>query len=427
MNRRWWVAFLLFAMTAINYVDRVALSLAAKPISVEFGLTPVQLGALFSSFLWTYTLALIPVGFLVDRFGAKRVAGFGLALWSVATACTGMVGSLGGLLTTRLAMGAGEATTNPAGARVIREWFPASERGTANAIFNSGAFAGPAICAVVVGSLLDRVGWRASFLVAAGLGLLWLLVWVPLYGSPERVGWLLPVERDAILQQRQMARSDLSDRSGVAGLLSLLRTRTMWGLIIAQGCSAYCSYLFLSWLPSYLQTAKHLTIARSGLFTAVPYLLAMVLCIAIGRVSDRVLRDGRGGAGGRRFVIAVSMLSAALTIAAAPFASSTPMLLGTLTLALTGIAVNTSQLFALLSDLLPNPTDVGKAMGVMVVGGNLFGLIAPVLTGYVIAITGQYDRAFVLAGVFMLIGAACCMILARRPIGTDAVPLAAAG
>jgi MFS family permease len=423
MNRRWWIALLLFAMTAINYIDRVALSLAAKPIAVEFGLTSVQLGYLFSSFLWTYTLALIPMGVLVDRFGAKRVAGLGLALWSAATACTGLAGSLPILLSARLAMGAGEATTNPAGARIVREWFPAAERGTANAIFNSGAFAGPAICAVVVGAMLDTIGWRGSFLFAAGLGVIWLALWAPVYGAPERVRWLNPAEREMIVAQRQMARADVRAQSSAAGLLALLRTRAMWGLVIAQGCSAYCSYLFLSWLPSYLQTAKHLSIAQSGLFTAVPYLVAMILCIAIGRLSDRLLRGGRGGAGGRRFVIALSMLSAAATIAAAPFATSTPLLVGTLCIALTGIAVNTSQLFALLSDLLPDPAGVGKAMGIMVVGGNIFGLLAPILTGYVIALTGNYDRAFVLAGLLMLLGAACCLALARNEIQMGSVPL----
>jgi MFS family permease len=420
MNRRWWIALLLFLLTAINYIDRVALSLAAAPVAKEFGLTTVQLGYIFSSFLWTYTVALIPMGILVDRFGAKRVAGFGLVLWSLATACTGLASSLPALLATRLAMGAGEATTNPAGARIVREWFPAAERGTANAMFNSGAFAGPAICAIVVGSLLDTIGWRASFVAAALLGAVWLVAWWWIYQPPEQASWLNDGERNQIVAQRQMARADVQDQSSLASLAALLCQPAMWGLVIAQGCSAYCSYLFLSWLPSYLQMAKHLTIAHSGLFTAVPYLLAMVFCIAIGRLSDRIISRHRSSPGARRLIIALSMLCAACTITAAPFTDSTPMLLGMLTIALTGIAVNTSQLFALLSDLLPDPMNVGKAMGVMVVGGNLFGLLAPILTGYVIAATGSYDRAFLLAGLLMVTGATCCLALARNVIQVGA-------
>ena len=147
--RRGWISLLLFALALINYIDRVTLSFAATPIARDYGLSPVLLGYLFSSFLWTYTLFLLPMGLLVDRFGAKWVAGFGLGVWSLATASTGLAGSFAALLSTRLVMGAGEASSNPAGARVIREWLPVGERGLVNAIFNSGSYAGPAICALV--------------------------------------------------------------------------------------------------------------------------------------------------------------------------------------------------------------------------------------------------------------------------------------
>ena len=167
-KRRYWIALMLFSLAMINYVDRVTLSFAAAPISKEFGLSPVALGYLFSSFLWTYTILLIPMGMLVDRFGAKRVAGFGLALWSAATAATGIAWSFPSLLATRLLMGAGEATSNPAGARVVREWIPASERGITNAIFNSGSYAGPAICALAAGPIMAAFGWPALFLRPAG-------------------------------------------------------------------------------------------------------------------------------------------------------------------------------------------------------------------------------------------------------------------
>jgi ACS family glucarate transporter-like MFS transporter len=168
--RRGWVALLLFTLALINYIDRVTLSFAAGPITQEFGLSSVTLGYLFSFFLWTYTLFLLPMGSLVDRFGAKRVAGFGIGIWSLSTAATGLAWSFPSLLATQLFMGAGEASSNPAGARVIREWIPAGERGTLNAIFNSGSYAGPALCALVAGPIIAAFGWRALFFVAGGIG-----------------------------------------------------------------------------------------------------------------------------------------------------------------------------------------------------------------------------------------------------------------
>ena len=140
--RRAWVCVFLFTLTFINYTDRVALSVAAKPISTEFGLSPVEMGYLLSSFLWTYVLCLLPVGLLVDRFGGKAVNAGGIALWSVATICTGLSPSFWFMAGTRMVMGMGESTSWPASNRVIREWFPAAERGLANAIFGAGGAAG---------------------------------------------------------------------------------------------------------------------------------------------------------------------------------------------------------------------------------------------------------------------------------------------
>jgi len=189
-KKRVWIALMLFSLAMINYIDRVTLSFAAAPIAKEFSLSRVALGYLFSSFLWTYTVFLIPMGMLVDRFGAKRVAGFGIGLWSAATAATGIAGSFPSLLATRLLMGAGEATSNPAGARVIREWIPASERGMTNAIFNSGSYAGPAVCALVAGPIIASFGWPALFFAAGGIGFVWLACWLTWFARPEDAAWL---------------------------------------------------------------------------------------------------------------------------------------------------------------------------------------------------------------------------------------------
>ena len=310
MYRRGWIALLLFTLALINYIDRVTLSFAATPIAKEYGLSPVLLGYLFSSFLWTYTLFLLPMGLLVDRFGAKRVAGFGLAIWSVSTAATGLAGSFPALLTSRLVMGAGEASSNPAGARVIREWIPAGERGLVNAIFNSGSYAGPAICALAAGPIIALYGWRALFFIAGSIGVLWLVCWLIWFDRPERASWLGETERAKILAERSIATTATGDTAPKPGLRQLLGSgTTLWGLALTQGCNVYSQYLFLTWLPSYLQQSKGLTLAKTGLFAAIPYAVAVVLCIAIGRLSDRFLRGDVGG-GKRRFVIAGAMILA---------------------------------------------------------------------------------------------------------------------
>ena len=418
MPRRGVIALFLFTLTAINYIDRLALSMAAKPIAAEFQLSPVQLGYLFSSYLWAYVLVSIPMGMLVDRFGAKRTAAVGIAVWSAATACTGFGISYVMLMASRFVMGGGEAVTNPCGARVVREWFPAAERGTVNAVFNAGAFAGPALSALIVGYLIQVAGWRIAFVAAGAIGFVWLAAWWRWFEAPERVSWLSAAERETITATRGMVSAMLVDRHTGSGLLALLRTRTLWGLALIGGADAYCSYLFLSWLPSYLQTARHLSLGTTSVYTAVPYATAFVISIGMAQVSDRFLKGSGVNTGRRRYFIAFSSLTATLLIASVPFVASVPVLLGMISVAIGCIATNTSQVFALTNDLLPNPKDIGKAMGFEVAAANVIGFTSPIVTGYVIASTGTFNTAFVIAGAVMLLGTTSALFIANRPMRT---------
>lgn len=413
--RRGWIAVFLFSLAMVNYMDRIALSIAAKPIAEEFHLTSVGMGYLFSSFIWSYALFLIPVGLLIDKFGVKRVGGIGIFIWSLATALTGAASSFAGLLTARLVMGAGESVSNPVGAKVIREWIPSTERGTITAIFNSGSYAGPAICSVVLATLVALFGWRMSFVIAGAIGFVWLVAWYVFYDKPERVKWLSMAEREHIVQTRTSAEANGSVPL-TYGLKRLLKTPTLWGLAITQGCNVYTQYLFLTWLPSYLQEVRHLTIAKSGLFTAIPYAVAVVLCIVIGKLSDQYLKNGSGAASGkRRNVIALSMIVASC-ILLIPFVDDIALLVLIFSLTLAGIASTTSLNFSLLNDLLPSSGDVGRAMAFVVVGGNVFGMLAPVITGYVISATGSYNWAFVIAGGLLVTGAIVSMSMTRKPM-----------
>src|SRR5208282_3915713 len=188
--RRGWIYVLMLTLVTINYMDRSALAVVAQKIRGEFNLSPVEMGYLFSSFLWTYVVCLLPVGIMLDRFSARNINSFGIALWSLAMAATAGVWNFGTLLLTRLVMGAGEATSIPSCGRIVREWMPSQERGVASVIFSAGSFLGPAIGAVVVAAITSVWGWRAAFVILGALGFVWLacnLIW---FDRPERVSWL---------------------------------------------------------------------------------------------------------------------------------------------------------------------------------------------------------------------------------------------
>jgi ACS family glucarate transporter-like MFS transporter len=419
--RRGWISLFLFSLAMINYVDRVALSVASKPIAQEFGLSPVAMGYLFSSFLWTYLVCLIPMGILVDRLGTKVVNAAGIGLWSAATMMTGVAWNFAALIGTRLAMGIGEATTFPAGGRVVREWIPAGERGLTNSIFLAGTQAGPAVGAIIVAWVISLIGWRGSFFFVGAVGGIWLVAWLLWFDTPERVSWLGDEERAKVLAERDADTKALAQRTKGTRVLDLLRTRTMWGLALAEGCAVYTQYLFLTWLPSYLQTTKQLSILKTGLFTAVPYAGAALLGIVLGRVSDRILERGEVSEGRRRRMGVVMMLSSAV-ILFTPFVDDIWVILALFTLSLTGMATAISLNFSLVNDLLRNPEDSGKAMSILIVGGNSFGITAPIVTGYVIQSTGSFNWAFGIAGLLLVAGATLLLTMTRDPIRIPATP-----
>jgi MFS family permease len=411
--RRGWVCVFLITLTTINYADRVALSVAATPIRTEFGLSQVQMGYLLSSFLWTYVLCLIPVGLMVDRFGGKIVNGLGIGLWSAATVMTGFATGYVFMIITRMVMGMGESTSWPASNRVIREWFPASERGLANGIFGAGSAAGPAIGAVVISYLIGSYGWRTGFVAAGSVGFVWLLAWILVFNQPERVRWLGATEREKILRERDGAPG--GEVGTGSPLLYLLKQRSVWGLFFTQGSEVYGGYMLITWLPSYLQQAKGLSLMDAGMLTAVPFGLASVFGVGLGWVSDRLLTPETVQRGRRRSMIAVMLLGISL-IVAVPLIDRLWIIITILAfvraLGIAGSALN----FALVTDLVRSRADIGKVTAITVVGGNSFGLAAPIVTGYIIGLTGSFDRAFVVAGLLPLAGAAATFLMTRKPI-----------
>lgn len=423
-RKRLIIYVMLFSLLLINYLDRVAISISGKSIAAELNLGPVALGYLYSSSLWIYILCLLPAGLLTDRFGTRRVIGLTIGLWSLCQMLGGFAGGLVSLIAARLGLGVFESPTNAAGNRVIREWAPRDERGAATSAFIMGSYAGPAVGAPLVAWLVTRVGWRESFVATGLLGLVWMAAWFMWFRQPEDARWLSDDERSHILTSRDMRAAQDAARASAAnapsiGLRGLLQLPTMWALALTQGCMTYTQYLFLSWFPAYLQTARGLTILRSGFYTAIPYAVTVVGCLLISVVADRLFDAQALKSGKRRFAVALFLLLSA-DILVAPSIGSTTLLIALFSSSMLASACAMSWNFALTNDLLRSSSDAGRAFALLTLGGNLFGIIAPIATGYVVSATGHFDTAFLIAGVLAVVGAAAVLCFARRPLGAPA-------
>jgi ACS family glucarate transporter-like MFS transporter len=414
--RRGWIYALLLALVTINYMDRAALGVVAAAVRGEFKLSPVEMGYLFSSFLWTYVICLLPIGIMLDRFSPRTINSAGIVLWSLAMAATAGVWSFGSLLVARLVMGAGEATSIPSCGRIVREWIPAQERGVANAFWSAGSFVGPALGAVVVATITASWGWRPAFVILGALGFIWLACNLLWFDRPEKVSWLTDDERRKIVSERSGGTPDeIGTHGSAAVVFELLKSPSMWGAMIAQAAGIYTLYLLLFWLPSYLQDTKHLTIMKTGLYTAVPWAIAVPVSIVLGIVSDRLLRRDTLLTGGRRGMVIFCVLLSAVVIFV-PFTNDTTLILTLFALSLSGINAAISLNLSLVTDLVHRASDVGKAIGLTILSGNIFGLLAPIITGYVVKGMGTYDWAFGIAGILLIIGALALATMTRSVI-----------
>jgi len=421
--RRGWIYALLLALVTINYMDRSALGIVAHSVREEFGLSPVQMGYLFSSFLWTYAICILPIGIMLDRFPARNINAVGIVFWSLAMMATAGVWSFATLIVARMVMGAGEATSIPSCGRIVREWMPAKERGVANVVWSAGSFVGPALGAVVTASIASAMGWRAAFIILGALGFIWLICNLLWFDRPEKASWLSDEERKKILSERSAGSPDAIGEQGSPGVvLELLKSRSQWGAMIAQASGIYTLYLLLFWMPSYLQDTKHLSILKTGIYTAIPWAIAVPVSIVIGLLSDRLLKNDTLLAGGRRAVVTACLLLSAV-IAFVPFTDDTTLIIALFAISLSGINATISLNLSLVTDLVHRASDVGKAISLTILSGNVCGLLAPIVTGYVVAGLGSYDWALWIAGILLVIGATAVGSMTRGVILPAAAPV----
>jgi ACS family glucarate transporter-like MFS transporter len=425
-GRFWIIAFLFFNMF-INYMDRINLSVAAPIISKLFKWDAGMMGWIFSCYLFTYMIFLIPWGRVTDRYGSRNVGAISMVLWSLGGMASGATVGFASMLAARLGLGIGEAASFPICGKVVRQWFPASERGLATAIFNAGTFAGPALSAPFVAWLILQTGWRMSFIITGVIGIIWAILWFKFFRAPGECTWLREGERNYLLSQTGApAKSAAAQQGPTKGALGLLLSRkTMWGQFITQGCCAYTMYLFLAWLPSYLVRERHMDLMKASWFTAMPYLLSVVFGILIGKLSDSLLTPEAVKQGKRRHLLIVFILLSSIVLLT-NVVSNQWVVVVLIAVALTSISSALTLNIAMCNDLVWDPSMAATALGFQILGGNSLGFLEPILTDYIVKTTGSFNSAFILAGCLLFLGAITSLTMTRKPLafGEDAKALA---
>ena len=273
---------LVAVATMINYLDRTLISVAAPAMSEELGLGAVAMGFVFSIFSWSYALAQVPGGLVLDRFGTRRVYFVSLTLWSALTALQGAAFSFWSLIVMRLGIGAAEAPCFPANSRILVSWFPQRERARANGVYSVGMYAGIAFLSPLLFWILVNHGWRALFFIVGGIGILFGIVWLKVYREPDEHPSINQAEKDAIIE----GGGGLAAGPAVAfewGMLPrLLAKRQILGASIGQFATNSTLIFFLTWFPTYLAVERGMDWLKIGFMATLPFLAASV-GVLIGR------------------------------------------------------------------------------------------------------------------------------------------------
>jgi MFS transporter, ACS family, D-galactonate transporter len=272
---RWGIAGLLGTGIVINYLDRINISVATKPFEQEFHLSAGEMGIINSSYLWSYVLLQLPVGALLDRFGVKWLVRIGTFVWAVASYMTAIVSGLGLVLLSRILLGAAEAPNFPGAAKATGYWFPTRERGLATSAFDAAAKFSNVIGIPLVALAVTLWGWRAGFYMTGTLSLLYCAFFWIAYHDPSKSKRLTSEERTYIVEGGAQREGE-NTGNPLANLGFLLRQRKVWALTLGFMAYGYVFYLFLSWIPGYLQTGLHMTVLSSGFYTIIPWVVATI-------------------------------------------------------------------------------------------------------------------------------------------------------
>ena len=302
---------LLFFAAVINYLDRSSLSVVNLTIREELGLSATEIGALLSVFSLAYGIAQLPCGPLLDRKGPRLMLGLGMFFWSLFQAMSGMVHSFTQFVLVRIGMGIGEAPMNPCGVKVINDWFNIKERGRPMGFFNAASTIGVAVSPPILAAMMLVMGWRGMFITIGVLGIFLAIGWYMLYRNREHVE-LTAVEQAYLNAGSVNARRD---PLSFAEWRSLFRNRTMWGMMLGFSGINYTAWLYLAWLPGYLQTAYNLDLKSTGLMAAIPFLFGAAGMLVNGYVTDWLVKGGMAPIKSRKICIIAGMFcSAAFTL-----------------------------------------------------------------------------------------------------------------
>jgi MFS transporter, ACS family, glucarate transporter len=418
---RWFLVGWIFVLSAVSYLDRVNISIAGSSIAAEFGLSTVQLGTVFSAFLFGYALFQTAGGWLADRYGPRRVLAAGALWWGVFTSLTAFVSPRAGsalllLITARFLLGAGEAVMFPGSNQFVSRWIPSQEQGIANGIVFAGVGVGAGVTPALIAYVMEHYGWRWSFWTSAVLGLLAGAIWyLVARDTPEQhkmvsaveLAYIRGVTRDASAATGPANGDRIVRKATKVTWHTILRSKEVWVITLAYFSYGYIAWIFFAWFFTYLAKVRGLNLKTSAFYTTLPF-IAMAICSPLGgAISDKLV--ARYGQRIGRCVMPVVglVLSAIFLVLGAR--SAQPRVAGIVLAGGAGaLYLSQSSFWAVTASISRGSS--GSVSGLMNMGNQFGGMLTAQITP-IIALRWNWSMPFLVAAAFAIVGAAAWLFI----------------
>ncbi|ATM97502.1 ExuT transport protein [Yersinia frederiksenii] len=417
---RYIILLIIFIVTAINYADRATLSIAGTEVAKQLQLDAVAMGYIFSAFGWAYLLMQIPGGWLLDRYGSKRVYTYSLFFWSLFTFTQGFVDMFPiayaaiSMFIMRFMLGFSEAPSFPANARIVAAWFPTKERGTASAIFNSAQYFSLAIFSPLLGYLTFAWGWQHVFTVMGGLGFVLTIAWVKFIHNPTDHPDMSASELEYIKQGGAVVDMDHKKADGHKSgpkldyLKQLLASRMMLGVFFGQYFINTITWFFLTWFPIYLVQDKGMSILKVGMVASIPALCGFAGGVLGGVFSDSLIKRGHSLTFARKVPIVLGMLLAS-SIILCNYVDSDVVVVALMALAFFGKGFGALG-WPVIADTAPKEI-VGLCGGLFNVFGNVASIVTPLVIGYLVKELHSFNAALIFVGCSAIMAMFCYLFV----------------
>ena len=407
---------LIFIICIVNYMDRGTLSVANPLIRNELGLSIAEMGVLLSAFLWPYAFTLLLAGAIVDRGKPRRVLTISLIVWSLAQGAAGFIVNYGQFLAARALLGIGEAPMFPTAARVVKDWYHEKDQALGVGIWNGAPSLGTAIAPALLTPVMLVFGWRWMFVLMGGLGIILAVVWYTVYRDFD-AETLEPMDRHYLYDGGELPEAAPVHVGAWGKLFSF---RTTWGLILGFFGNVYIGWLFIAWLPGYLEMQRHMSIPKTGLVASVPFLFGLVGSIGGGYLADRLTTRGMTAIASRKLLTVIGMVAMSLATFVAAETASNLIAVASISVAIFFGFSASGTSWSLANACAPS--SYAASLGaIMDFGGFIGGALAPMVTGFVVQVTGSFTPALLVAGAVGLCSAAAYVLF----IPAEPIPSAA--